>query len=413
MAVNLTETAISAAEARAKSTKKRVELVDKGHAGLRLRVTPSGGKSWVLACRDPHGRMRRFPLGNHPKMGVADARNTARTTWAEVRKGSDPVAEARHKRAMAKAAKEGIGTLEALLNLYGKKDGAALKSWPESRRRIDSVFKPFLKPPLGTLKARDFQLQADTWPSAQSAAAAVRYIRPVLKWAATSARRYVPVELADLSPPAAPGRRERILSRDELESLLPVLKASNRPYAGCMLLMLYTLVRREEAAGAYWRDVDLKTGIWTIAETKNGQPHVVPLPKQAVALLSSLQPKNAKGESAAKPGDLVFATSTGNPLGNWDRETKALQLTSKTAGWQRHDLRRTGATMLGEMGELPDIIEAALNHVSIHSQLAATYNRSRYRPQVASALQRLADALDGIEAGAATILQLHGAGTAA
>jgi hypothetical protein len=45
---------------------------------------------------------------------------------------------------------------------------------------------------------------------------------------------------------------------------------------------------------------------------------------------------------------------------------------------------------------LPDIIEAALNHVSIRSPLAATYNRSRYRPQVAVALQRLADALEGI-----------------
>ena len=63
--------------------------------------------------------------------------------------------------------------------------------------------------------------------------------------------------------------------------------------------------------------------------------------------------------------------------------------------------------MLGEMGELPDIIEAALNHVSIRSPLAATYNRSRYRPQVAAALQRLADALDGIEAGAAKVVSLH------
>ena len=63
----------------------------------------------------------------------------------------------------------------------------------------------------------------------------------------------------------------------------------------------------------------------------------------------------------------------------------------------RHDLRRTGATMLGDLGELPDIIEAALNHVAIRSALAATYNRSRYRPQVATALQRLADELDEIE----------------
>jgi hypothetical protein len=59
------------------------------------------------------------------------------------------------------------------------------------------------------------------------------------------------------------------------------------------------------------------------------------------------------------------------------------------------------------MGELPDIIEAALNHVAIRSQLAATYNRSGYRPQVVAALQRLADALDGIEAGAAAIMPLR------
>jgi hypothetical protein len=51
----------------------------------------------------------------------------------------------------------------------------------------------------------------------------------------------------------------------------------------------------------------------------------------------------------------------------------------------------SSATMLGEMGELPDIIEAAVNHASIRPPLAATYNRSRYRPQVAAALQRLAD----------------------
>ncbi|MBV9757512.1 MAG: hypothetical protein JO047_10695 [Alphaproteobacteria bacterium] len=84
-----------------------------------------------------------------------------------------------------------------------------------------------------------------------------------------------------------------------------------------------------------------------------------------------------------------------------------MQDKSATAGWQRHDLRRTGATMLGDMGELPDIIEAALHHVSIRSPRAVIYNRSRYRPQVAVALQRLADAPDGIEADAGQVVQLH------
>jgi hypothetical protein len=59
------------------------------------------------------------------------------------------------------------------------------------------------------------------------------------------------------------------------------------------------------------------------------------------------------------------------------------------------------------MGELPDIIEAALNPVAIRSGLAPTYKRSRYRPQVAAALQRLADALDGIKTGAGAVVPLR------
>jgi integrase len=143
------------------------------------------------------------------------------------------------------------------------------------------------------------------------------------------------------------------------------------------------------------------SALWTVPgeRTKNAERHTVPLSRQAIALLRTLDPGSA--------GELVFRTFTGGPISNWDRETKVLQEASGTERWTRHDLRRTGATMLGEMGELPDIIAAALNHVSIHSPLAATYNRSRYRPQVAAALQRLANALDGIEAGVAKVVPLH------
>jgi len=178
-----------------------------------------------------------------------------------------------------------------------------------------------------------------------------------------------------------------------LAALLPVLAGSARPYAAALRLMLLTLARREEVCAARWCDVDLGAATWTISDTKNGEAHAVPLSRQAVELLRTLRPADPA------PDALVFHTETGNRLLNWDRESKALMKASGTAGWTRHDLRRTGATLLGEMGELPDIVEAALNHVSIRSPLAATYNRSRYRPQVAAALQRLADALDGIAEG--------------
>ncbi len=409
MPVKLRETAISKAIREATLTGRR-DLADAGCPGLRLRVTPAGAASWVLACRDRQGRMRRFPLGRYPSMGIGEARSEARILHARVKHdGADPIADRRHDRLMGADAKAGIGTLAAILDQYGEKRGNSQKAWGEARKRIDLILKPLLGKSIVTLAARDFQIIVDAYPSEASASFMVRSVRPALKWAAQ--RGYMSEEATRVRPPAPAKRRKRVLSRDELTALLPVLRASSRPYGAALLFMLLTLTRRQETALARWRDVNLEARTWTIPETKNGEPHVVPLPMQAAELVRSrLTTVDETGNrQMPDPNALIFATSTGAPLGNWDRETKALQQRSGTGGWTRHDLRRTGATMLGEMGELPDIIEAALNHVAIHSPLAATYNRSRYRPQVAAALQRLADALDGIEQGAGQVIALqHG-----
>lgn len=310
--------------------------------------------------------------------------------WADVKKGADPVADARRRRIIGKDARAGVGTLTALLDLYGAEPtakrpggpGASLKTWPSCRKMVGHVFAIHLCKPLATMKPGDLQMTADAHRAQQSAAAAVRYLRPVLKWASASGRGYVPRDLAQITPPATVRRRDRVLSRKELEQLLPALAASPRPYATAMRFMLLTLARREKVGAATWAAVDVKAGTWTISETKNGQPHIVPLSRRAVALLMALLPRDADGKMAPPdPGKRLFATATGTALGNWDCETKAIMRASKTEGWTGHDLRRTGATMLGDMGELPDIIEAALNHVSIRSALAATYNRSRCRPQ--------------------------------
>jgi integrase len=402
----LTETAISKATREVASSTRR-DLADAGCPGLRLRLTPGGAATWVLACRDRHGRMRRFPLGSYPTLGISEARNEARSLHTRVKQdGADPIAERRHDRAVGAAAKAGEGTLAALLDLYAEKRGGELKRWGEAKRSVMVVFKPLLSRPLAALAARDFQMLADGYKAKHSGGAAVRYVRPILKWGAT--RGYVVPEVATIHLPAPVRRRKRILTRDELAALLPILRASSRPYAPALRFMLLTLTRRQETALARWRDVDMEARTWIIPETKNGELHTVPLSRQTMDLLRSRLPPDDAGDlKRPNPDALIFATTTGAPLGNWDRETKALQESSGTKGWTRHDLRRTGATMLGEMGELPDIIEAALNHVSIRSPLAATYNRSRYRPQVAAALQRLADALDGIEAGAAKVVPMR------
>ena len=322
MPVQLTDTAIKKAALEVAETEKRRDLADGGCPGLRLRLTPAGGKSWVLACRDRQGRMRRFLLGSFPTMGVSKARTEARALHARVKQeGADPTADRRRERAMGAAAKAGIGTLSAALDIYGEKCGNKQKAWSEARQRINLIFKPLLSVPGETLTGRDFQMLADAYPSQSSAAYAVRSIRPALKWAAQ--RGDVNEGAAHIHPPAAAGRRKRVLSRDELAAVLPVLRASERPYAAAMRLMLLTLARREEASAATWGAIDMQAGTWTIAETKNGETHVVPLPRQALELLRGLRPEKPNQDA------LVFHTSTGGALGNWDRETKAISKRAK------------------------------------------------------------------------------------
>ncbi len=144
MPVRMTETAISKAMREVANGTRR-DLADAGCPGLRLRLTPGGAASWVLACRDRHGRMRRFPLGGYPAMGISDARSKARELHTRVRQdGADPIADRRRDRAIGAAAKVGEGTLSALLSLYGRQRGAELKRWAEAKRSVEVVFKPLL-----------------------------------------------------------------------------------------------------------------------------------------------------------------------------------------------------------------------------------------------------------------------------
>lgn len=205
------------------------------------------------------------------------------------------------------------------------------------------------------------------------------------------------MELMLLRQPQPVKRRERVLSTDELALVLPVLDKSDSLYAAGLRLILLTAARREEVGGASWADVDLDAATWRIPKTKNGRSHVVQLSRQAVDLIRKQLPADAAGrDSKPEPVSLIFPARGGGRLANWDRATKVIHEASGTSGWGRHDLRRTAATCLGEMGEPPHVVEAVLNHVSIGSQLAATYNRSRYAPECRAALQRLGNYFDGL-----------------
>jgi integrase len=400
MAGHLTEAFITRAVREARDAATPKELSDPGQRGLWLRISKTGIKTWTLRARDHTGRLRSFVLGHHPELGLSEAREAARKLRVQVRDGADPTAQRRAAGTLQPASPSPVDTLHAVLAIYEAQRGNDLKSWAHSRKRVDRVFASLLPRSVQSLTAVDFQIAADRFPASQSASFAVRTLRPVLHWAAK--RGYCPQTLAEFEQPATVKQRHRVLARGELAALLPVLRDGPEAHGACLRFILLTAARLGEASGARWCDIDWQAGTWTIPreQAKSDREHTVPLSRQAIALLHRRMPPDPE------PDDLIFTTETGTPLGNWDRAGKWFQTASATIGWHRHDLRRSAATLMGELGTDPHVIEAALGHVTLHSGLASIYSRSRYRQQVAEALQRLADALEGIERGGADIVPL-------
>ena len=321
MAGHLTEALIAKAVREAREADGLKELPDPGQRGLWLRITKTGTKTWALRARDQTGRFRSFVLGHHPQMGLSEAREEARKLRVQVRAGADPATQRRAARRTLAVSPQPrveppVDTLRAVLATYEAQRGKELKSWAHSRKRVDRVFAALLPRSVQNLTAAEFQITADRFPARQSASFAVRTLRPVLHWAAK--RGYCPPALAEFEQPATVRQRHRVLSRNELAALLPMLGRGPEAHGACLHFMLLTASRLGEAAGARWRDVDWQVGTWTVPRehAKSDQAHIVPLSRQAITLLRRRQPMDAQ------PDALIFAAGTGAPLGNWDRAGK-------------------------------------------------------------------------------------------
>lgn len=388
--MELTPKNIRDAVERAATSGKRLELSDDS-PGLELGISPRGACAWSLRMRDPSGRLRRFKVGNLDDFSPTAARKAARALRVRVEGGADPIEEKRAERRAGADLRAGIGTLGALFDQY-EREGKPPKTWfsGAGRKRVERVFGPLLPQAVMGMKAADVIRVADAYSgSANAAQNAIRALRPVFSWAIR--RDFAPAALLALTPGAGVPTRERVLTEHELRRVLPVLRSWPTAHGGAMLFILLTLARRGEAEGVTWSEIDLEGAAWTLPaerqkKTKRQQdrrPLLIPLSRPAVRLLRRLKPKNPA------PDSLVFATSKGTKLGNWDREQKRIFEKSGTSGWHRHDLRRTGATLIGDMGAPPHVVEAALNHIVIHNDLASRYNRSRYAPEVEESLEKL------------------------
>jgi integrase len=361
-------------------SKTTIELPDGQHPGLWLRILPRGTWRWSLNICDSRGVRRRFDVGTD--LSLREARKSAEELRRAIREGADPTNDRRAIRQRVQAARQGQGTLRALLETYFTSGhGSQQRRAKKSKRLVQTVFARALNTPALDLTRTELQLVADGWRSKASASLAVRVLRPCLKWA--ERRGLVAKEVADLEQPGNPRTRERVLSSDELRAIWPHL---NGAHGNVFKWLLWTGCRLNEAAGMTWGEIQADN--WTIpaSRTKNGRQRTIPLPSQALELL--------RGLPSSDTASLVFPSRNGGVLSNWDRESKRIHARSGTSCWHRHDLRRTVATMLGDLGVAPHLIRVVLGHAHVADGATGVYARSRYQAEHHKALQALADQIE-------------------
>lgn len=376
---------------------KRDALVfDDDARGLAIRVTASGGKTF-LAQYTVGGVKRRVPLGRCDALSLADARDAARAIVGQVAQGRDPAAErkAAADEVRRKAAKDAL-TLDRLLedwqalHLANRRPRYAA----EAVRSVRNAFATSLDAPAGDLtrqgvvKVLDGLARSDRPMMAARTAA---YGRAAFSW---GMKRGTLAENPFSHVPVAPTtKRDRVLTDGELIALWRATDEGGS-YERIVRMLVLTGQRREEVGGMVWEEVAGDLASWTIppGRTKNGVAHIVPLSEAAKAIIG----KRGKGLIFPGRGEAAFGGYSKSKAALDARMLAELKKLAAERGddppeelapWRLHDLRRTVATGMQRLGIRLEVTEAALNHVSgSRAGIVGVYQRHDWADEKRAAL---------------------------
>jgi integrase len=326
-------------------------------------------------CRYRIGGKQRFlTIGPHGQWTPETARRECQRLLGIVASGIDPAAKAR-----------GDDTFSLIAERYLARQQAKLKarSFVEVQRHLRKHSAPLANLILTAITRRDIaQVLADV--EKNCGAVSRNRVRASLSslWTWAVQEGLVEHNIVTGTGKADEGAsRDRVLSEAEIKSLWVAL--GDDDFALALRLLLLTGQRKSEIGNLCWNEVNLKDAVIVLPaeRTKNGREHTLPLSSQALALLAGIK----------RSGEFVFR------IKHWVVPKERVDQRAQIQPWRLHDLRRTCATGMAELGVQPHIIEAVLNHVSGHKAgVAGIYNRARYEGEMRDALQRWADHVEGL-----------------
>jgi integrase len=375
--------------------------------GLYLEVQPAGGKHWRWKYRFA-GKEKRLSLGTYPEVTLAKARlarDAARRTLSD---GIDPV-QAKTDAKLASRLRLGTN-FEAVARGW-------FEHWkgPRSPRHADyvirrleaDVFPAIGRKPISEVSAPQLLAMAKRIESRGAVDIAKRALQTcgqILRYAvAHGLLERNPASDVKPSDALKPRKKQNYARLDGKE--VPTLLRKIDAYQGtpttrlAMMLMALTFVRTGELIGARWRELDLEGAEWRIPaeRMKMRTPHVVPLSRQSIEVLATLNEQRHGVTDLLFPGERDHEKSMSN-----NTILKALERMGYKGRMTGHGFRGIASTMLHELGYRHDVIELQLAHQERNS-VSAAYNHASYLKERRELMQGWADHLDALRRGARVI----------
>jgi integrase len=326
---------------------------------LYLRVRATGGRSWVLRRRPQDGG--NLTLGTWPTMGLAEARvKAAGYTGKDIR----------------------AVTLNQVLEEWYADVVTKTYRRPKEVAAYFARLEPSLKSTRIDLLQRVVARRSLKRYAEKRGPVGANRLLSILKTALQFAVDVGYIDsspLAGLSPELVGGKEEactRVLSDTEIRALW----RAESQHAPLLRFLLLTGQRIGEAQRATWAHIHGDRWHIPAEHSKNGRAHWVVLSRQTLRLLGELD--TARG--------LVFGTATTTGVQSWLRRWCEREKISPP--FTPHDLRRTCATRLSDLGVMPHVVEKILNHTM--QGVMAVYNRAEYESERVEAMQRWADELE-------------------
>lgn len=388
----------------AKPGTKPIKLFDGN--GLFLLVSPSGGKWWRFKYRFG-GKEKLLSLGTYPEISLAKARERREIARKQVAEGMDP-SLARKAQKAAKARDE--NTFEVVAREWFAKfepnwaPGHAIKI----KGRLENDVYPYIGDrPIAEIEAPELLTvlrRVESRGALDSAHRVRTTCGQIFRYAVATgrAKRDPAADLRGALPPARGRHLAAITEPDKVAGLLRAIDGYEGAFVTKCALKLAPLlfVRPGELRHMEWSEIDLEAGLWSIPgdKMKTGEPHLVPLAKQALAILCEIQ-------SLTGDGRFVFpsARTTKRPMSN-----NAILAALRRMGFGKdemtgHGFRAMARTILDEVLQVrPELIEHQLAH-SVRDPLGRAYNRTSHIEDRRKMMQTWADYLDGLKQDAKVI----------